>query len=68
MKVYMKLTGIIISSMLCSCHSYKPLVKDQQVSSEIIKENVIVGKKYEIVTSDKLKMFISRSIQSVKIG
>ena len=58
MKVYIKLMGIILSGILSSCHSYKPLVNDQKVTPGIIKENVIVGKKYEIVTNSGMKMFV----------
>lgn len=58
MSNYIKLTGVILGCILSSCHSYKPLVNDQKVSPETIKENITVGKKYEILTNSGLKMYV----------
>lgn len=49
---------LLLCSLVCSCHSYKPIMKDQQVSPESLQQNIIVGKKYEITTKGKMKMFI----------
>ena len=58
MKVYAKLMGLILSCVLGSCHSYKPLITNHDVSPEKIKEGITVGKKYEILTNGGRNLFV----------
>jgi hypothetical protein len=59
MKSYINFAGISLFILLfCSCHSYIPYLNDQQISSEVLREKIEVGKKYEVLTKDHKKMIM----------
>jgi len=54
-----KSAGLILwCSLLSSCYSYKPYLNDLQISSEVLREKIAPGKKYEVLTTDSKKLTI----------
>ena len=49
---------VLIITVATSCHSYKSMLNDQQVSDKTLRENIIPGKKYEVTTKERMKMVI----------
>lgn len=49
---------VLIINLFCSCHSYKSMLNGQQVSGETLRENIVLGKKYKIITKEDMKMVI----------